>query len=1673
MRLIVAAVGLCSIISHAFAAPPPAQQPVFDYVDRHHVILAVDRSGSFQEALGKGQARKTTFERLMGSQIWSLMTDASPSGSDTLYRPGRDCLSVLFFGLPRNCKDVADRFLYPQWILDSSVTADRLAKLFVHWNVSDSAVWSGITVANYLALRETARHLVADSDHYVFSKTFLITVSDERFNGHKGVASDLKVADDICRIGQLNTDRTIQAIDSVDSLVEIGRRNSAWYICFGGAGSVQGHFQYLRDQPAYPAKCFITEVHSRRLPSVESVIDFEPISLMEYRAHRGLVGHSSIHVVPSRLEDWPNIEAIDCLMKLRHTDRDKSFKTFWRGPLQSDSKRTWDVEDTHRPQFDGQVLEVQYRLRDPILGHITHTDHRVSAFKAEDLGRAETILMWLCPFPLSKSWAGIFTVAYLGLLGFVALVIPLPPRFRFDPSAIRADVGLDLAALRERRNGADGSDANPGDAFKQQIVLGQVTYRDTGKWWPPFRRDGKATIRDLHFSPRESEWGDSLDINGGSSEELVQPLVWRSQNGRFSLRGNGTLPVVLEPSRILDLSEQGLRRYDGQYTRPITRESSYHLDATGPFLWNQQGIIRRLLRLGKPKESRSTARVALSIKPHKNCASLCVRAADSCDFHRSQPLVVAEFELQKLEHLRFVEDLNVTLAIELRPRMGAANSDRLPLDLKSYLNVEFDEQSPLFVSCSIPETDRQALGGSMALATIRGRLPHFKGNGDSVPLVQGKITVTFEGETIYLTSPLEYLLFVRAYKGEDQIKPRDVSGAAAELLPPCPVRIDVGKDIALPRISLVNPLTKAPVEGRNLRDAVINNVARINTWELPRGSSYIMELSPTGNWSGSLLPSFEFGTTASEGEGEVAYTLHLEQAVVHAQNIVLPDDPKDAVDLNCEVVGDATRTPRLDRLSLFTVPETVIVKAVESRKVMRLDFRIRTQDIDFIEDAVEGHLSVRFPVEFESVNPHTTINEADRAGRFDIEFCLRAIKQPERNIIAVDFGTSAVAVGMIRKTTQGQLIKFSPELLSEYTFTNYENNAAFLPSSVGVFSNRLTEHNALPDREIQHCDRETGVFFPAPHTLEANHRFFEFLIPHLKMLIATNQAEVTIEKKKRPLEKLLRGVYKRLFGNFIFESLEATLGDRRADLVKNTRRVIFTMPNSSMRSNARMIHNALAELKHFHFDPDSRYTQFISESEAVAMWFLKNHLMTGDVSKSGSELKMLVYDCGAGTLDLSLRDVTIEGGQLRKSSLLGMLTVQGAGNDLDEHLATFLHEQLEKLNTDSVLRNDHGFFYDGGLVAVRAAEGEAADGHRSAYLTSLKQELRFTKEVLAGRAPEGGKFIFWVPASDAGSVVKLDQAPRIFKNKELHEGLTKEYGIRIRPTRGKDLAEGFRLRFTFAFDDLEQKLEQQNFYRKHVHNPLKVLLKDGKIQPDIVVLTGRTSLFYGLLKRLFEHFHDEFLPISTDPKAVVHGSRVWYFSLDKMKSAVVEGALAYADRSFDPVTSSFDFSTTTSYGYYGLLLREEGKWKWHHIVDHKELDRDDARAEQLSPGKADIDKLDAIHFIYSMVDPRELIEEFNEKNRPFAGSPLDENGWFMQEIDRQSNLVERLRAVRRETDAKSLSFWGSVFRRGGLIPEVYVHLAVADQPFEFSTSRQSNTPTTYDVWPYKLWHRRD
>jgi molecular chaperone DnaK (HSP70) len=566
----------------------------------------------------------------------------------------------------------------------------------------------------------------------------------------------------------------------------------------------------------------------------------------------------------------------------------------------------------------------------------------------------------------------------------------------------------------------------------------------------------------------------------------------------------------------------------------------------------------------------------------------------------------------------------------------------------------------------------------------------------------------------------------------------------------------------------------------------------------------------------------------------------------------------------------------------FNIPQPKVVVREGERRQSRAVYlnpgiitRIVSARIEADRIAAEINLAIRVVDDEQAVTERTLT--------VVIPFSLEQL--PSLNWLAIDFGTSAISAAL--GEGPGERVMMIPlqnisgeggRSIAAYDVENVESdNENLLPSWIccnadlrdssgdrsrpgfpGYYSPNLSMLPGEPD------------FIGLPAVTHEFEKYPGRIIYSLKSWLGRASTGIPIRIKENgneiqkmlPLEKMVESGFAALAEAYLFEA------EYHAD------QIVITHPNTFTPRHQDLLHGiayrALGKPKRFGI-PLKERVKLISESDAVAYHYCSEQ-MRGQ-PRAGDEL-LLVYDFGAGTLDLSLIKVVWKQDLPRyplEWKVEKRLGVPLAGNYIDEVLARLIDTLLKDPN----IVNPRNFKYVLPIVG-RFLDKKNADQHQRAIIR-LWHHIREAKHEWSRECRivlDSGGSLADCPSLkvQVGAGYDLDVIQFVQGQRPDVEEPTDGPGLWLRDSGAIFLSIPARL------IESDNRMSQfMDFVTEGVINEALASAGRNADEIDTVIVSGRGARYPELRERVWRHFRNAEMPLLEN---------------ESMKNAVVLGAIA-------------------------------------------------------------------------------------------------------------------------------------------------------------------------------------
>ncbi len=480
----------------------------------------------------------------------------------------------------------------------------------------------------------------------------------------------------------------------------------------------------------------------------------------------------------------------------------------------------------------------------------------------------------------------------------------------------------------------------------------------------------------------------------------------------------------------------------------------------------------------------------------------------------------------------------------------------------------------------------------------------------------------------------------------------------------------------------------------------------------------------------------------------------------------------------------------------------------------------------------------------------------DVSSAFNFDVVFKVEKNLGTDWMALDFGTSAIVAAFGTSGADETLIDLQASH-KEVVTKRLRKPDMYTPENIPEFGTNFISSSILLrfGGIVSTDDISKDVVRLAP-TIDASHKWHMYTIPYLKSLIGGDkipnidnrfdifnyyERDGGTEKLflEEPLDTntVLENAYRLLIRDHIQPSIKKIKTDGLK--TKELNKVIVTIPNVFTPRHVDYIKQLIQdEFKEFKKD----YISFISESDAVACYYGVNGYELNKKRSESKEEYVLVYDMGAGTLDLTyFRIRALEGEASQKEvKIIGKIGKTTAGNYLDYVIADYIY-------TNNKSDFKHSLF--GKSITTKGVEA------RGAFKNYVRNEIK-------PRLNDDEEFV--ISASDV-----------MFK-----EILVKDITV-----TSSEIRKGLK-----GFIDINTREIFNNFFTLYnrIDTSSESVLKKGAFPIDTVIISGRSTQINDLVeavKKEVEEWsgHRDTQYIRPDDD-------------NKLKTLVVEGALVFANR---------------------------------------------------------------------------------------------------------------------------------------------------------------------------------
>lgn len=1403
---------------------------------RHHVIFLLDSSGSMFSA----GATPGEYRMLIQSGVPALLKDGQRNGFGVdIYDPQRDLSTAFAFGLtkqnPYFDPTIKDGFIRTLWFQAPAKTYDDLLNSTPPFDRYWTAIQSGFIQAVRKAHSEVREWGV---ENRAFDRTFLVMISDGRANTSTNSIDEIR---EIRGAALEFNHRMNDMMPDHRAAAEYAARLSEMFVLAsadsseGALGHTIGHY-----------KVILRELQPIPHVNVGSLLSSAPErnTQLERRAYGHYVGTLRLAAGRPRNDEKESYD----LVGLRYRGPgDKNYQTVSLPTAENPFISPIDLKDSG---LDGARAdyELSFVRRDQVYGQAVQVFTEQIRFRREPRKNILGILpildvvMALHPGLNQDEIVAIDSVLlFLGVCWLIQFLFFPPARAEMelvgDAGSRQSPVVVDFSRVTEQKG--------------QQIILRTVRFHNTARRRLPWTRTLMPRWAERHFDV-------DLDIKTDLPPEAgPDPVVGIGPaiQGRVSLvkqTAGSEATIGVTPAVMADFN--GNSAEPVEYTLTVLGRQRGKRLKLFPFERNLERQVHRFWMRFAPEEPNIQVRLLARVDsdPTGDAAKRAIPPGGIILSHcrgREATGAPAEFEFQIANAAgHFCSKsaaAHVTAVVQHANGQGAA-----------YDSV-------------VSETDVDGIA---------------KGKQRSV-----EIRLPYEELPLPPNSGDDYILSVTA------------SPAAGQQWLPITARLPVriGPDKRKTSLSLK---IAAPTE--RSRDLAWNAFEGISD-----GSRVSVRIAVPILWNigqikeSTVFSALSIDNVARSGAGQL--TLRLKHgAVVRPHPEV---DPHGALEPKYLEGGADRIVHLLDRDESIPLSDTRdwVIPNEAIQRPLHLKVQFQPYGIDTMERRPPRYRYV-CELPFECVLQEAP-GDAGQSFSFTVEVDFEVQRYTGDHALAVDFGTSAVVVAF--ESNETNIVSRSNDFSA--ATQNLQERFKGLVDEWSASKDQDLKSYSLDDEEnpekgtaflssvlLLGYDKKAGnadfVILPSPfgRTSAEWHRAVYYLKAlilsgsrFLPTLPGTGGLDFTWrdkddEKRKAinqiEVDDVMRSAYLNLYNNYIEPIL------RQEKKLQYLERLVVSHPNNFTVSHISRVRGILQGSF-----PEFTRIDLLSESNAVALYCSRNPgRFFRVIPEAGEHRHLLIYDIGAGTVDLSYLRLEwapeVEGGRLKELQVLFRSGAPVAGNRLDACLASILDSKIRSL-AKSLREKQIDLRYQNPIADPPPVE----DLHYPPRMVKLKRELHSLKVDATSAAKNGNDFTLHVRV-DAGASLSEGILTATSTDGQAFSEAGMTSGSSRLPGSGRQVDWiGIPLGRKEIFDHPEVKSWLETVAGELISN-LAGALQTLRLTPEIdtLVLSGRTAQFPPLrpylLKALKQH-----LGVDTDALFIPE------LTPNEKKEAVALGSLLY------------------------------------------------------------------------------------------------------------------------------------------------------------------------------------
>jgi len=567
--------------------------------------------------------------------------------------------------------------------------------------------------------------------------------------------------------------------------------------------------------------------------------------------------------------------------------------------------------------------------------------------------------------------------------------------------------------------------------------------------------------------------------------------------------------------------------------------------------------------------------------------------------------------------------------------------------------------------------------------------------------------------------------------------------------------------------------------------------------------------------------------------------------------------------------------------------------------------------------------------------------------------------------LAFDFGTSAIAT-MFSDGSVSELIQLNPEYSKkELDYLESKNNYLY-PSVYSITSENEIEtlKGDEPFKAVKHLKTYSDL------TRES-----DYVIPYLKSLLGFQEISfIKNDKHIISIEDLIRSVLMNLFCNKATgkdndKHIDNLLFDKIKEKGHLFENIIFSHPNNFTLRHKYLYKNIIKKCFH-----EKMTVEFLSESDAVVFLYTSRWEFRKKIHdhiryyQNKKDEKILVYDLGAGTLDLTYVEIRWEPDidqipQPKRIKVLAQYCLPKAGNYMDYIIAKAINEIIcQNLCKNLESNNDIVCSAQEKKNSILKKDNEAKNFDKKFIKQKRYSEVNKVKEYfdpdyeINKRKP--GKII------DTSEFIKLLYYKRYIEKiikPQLHQSKTNILVKNIKEDNSfnteYEIEHEVSLMFKNKFDALNlDDDEKQRIYTqitpKNISETISVKffvneitenaidsisyisnIKKIKDNIDVVIASGRSINCPLIKSKLEEMFPNKIMQINQiEEKNPSEKSRE-SGKEDYQKTAVVRGLASYAGLVLNLEDNSLEINRKLINLRIGYILKMNSQWSYYPIIE--------------------------------------------------------------------------------------------------------------------------------------------